>query len=429
MEITQTTENEIRAVITPKFDIERTIKQSNRLVEAKYYLTQMEQRFILLFIAHLPQDASDLVDVTLPLADVMQGMGYTDGGNKYERLYEILDNIMLKVLTIRSHTNSGTWYKTHWVQSIYYDADNHTITVGFDARLKNDLLQLHKAYVSTSAILIISFKGKYTARIYLLIKQYLTAGERIMQIDWIRQTLQLTKAYSQIHRVEDLIQYTINQINDRSDITCDFEYLKTGRKITALRVYNIKEKAISSGHGGNTDGGRANIELTAEDAEIYKLITRAKWGINSNVAYRLIAKYGAKRIYRNLLYCDKTRQNKYNLAGYLFRAIKDDYAADLERRRREEEHEREKQRERSNSVNKPIIGGQSALGLWQIPEKSEAEKAEEEKYSRELRPLEISLIKKNGENVSHGIKRRLNKLGLTVADVLAGRVSKNDSAD
>lgn len=417
--------DDVRAVVTPAFNVDNIIKQSNRLVEAKYYLTQMEQRFILLFIAHLPQDAADLCDVTLNLADVMKGMGYNDSGEHYQQLYEILDNIMLKVLTIRSKINNATWYKTHWVQSIFYDADNRTITVGFDARLKDDLLQLHKAYVSTNARLLINFKGKYTARIYLLIKQYLSAGERILTLDFLVNTFQLPKSYSlRSSKLQDLLVYAYEQIMDRSDITCKWEQVRKGRKIIGFRIYNIREKITIKERQAPPVAAPCVPNMTESETEVYKRLTNSKWKITQKSAIRLLAKFGEKRILRNICYCDKTKQNKYNLAGYLIRAIYDDYAADEERRRQDDEHERQKMLERSASIGRPIVGGgEGQYYELRVTEKTEQEKAEEERYKNELRPLEVELIKKNGENVFVSLKRKMKKLGLSVADVMGGKYS------
>lgn len=347
------------ATIERDIDLSKRIKQSNRLVEANYSLTEREQRFILLFISQLDKNTPDFARVELPVRQIAENLNI--GNDWGEKLQEICRNIMERVLTLYDK-NEG-WYMTHWIQSVNYNVRKQTISVLFDKKLKADLLQLKAAYVSADTSLCLQFKGKYTARLYMLIRQYLKIGSRVLSFDFLVKTFQLGGNY--LKRVsaikERVIEPALTQIQTKSDITFAFEYLSEGRRIVALKVEHIREKNYAPEQvqepvqeQGQLDFRQSLLDKIGSNDKI-RVETDSNYdglvslGIYPIIAKKIIASYDKDRISANIAYTKNTK-NVANKGGFVLAAIADDYAAnaaEVDRVKREErERERQKIKER-----------------------------------------------------------------------------------
>lgn len=340
-----------------KVDLDKGIKQSNRLVEANYYLSLTEQKAILFFISQLDKNAEHFCKMEFSVKEISDALGL--GKNCYTKLSKLADDLLKKVLTIRTNKYEKGWYKTHWVQSMEYLDGEGKLIVQFDEELTPELLQLKEAYVKSSTRLCLSFKGKYTARFYMMICQYERKKERVFFIEDLVEKFQLGESYK--NRISNLKNYVIepamNELKSKSDITFNYEYIKNGRIINALRIFNISRVKITPSNAkksalselvtpaGTRDG---KDKLTEEEKEIFTKITNpSKWNVSSDTAIKLIKKFGVDRVEKNLLYCDKHRVGKTNLGGFLIEMIKLDAAGDEERRVADKRHEEDKLKERN----------------------------------------------------------------------------------
>ena len=348
-------------------DLDKGIKQSNRLVEANYYLSLTEQKAILFFISQLDKNAEHFCKMEFSVREVSDALGL--GKNCYTKLSKLADDLLKKVLTIRTNRYEKGWYKTHWVQSMEYLDGEGKLIVQFDEELTPELLQLKEAYVKSNTRLCLSFKGKYTARFYMMICQYERKKERIFFIKDLIEKFQLGETYKK--RISNIkariIEPAIEELKVKSDIKFDYEYIKDGRVIYALRIFNISRTKITPSNAkktalsepvtlvGTGDGkddlpkGKSKItrEMTKEEQKIFSKITNPdKWNIASNTAKKLIRDFGIARVEKNLLYCDRHRAGKQNLAGFLIEMIRLDAAGDEERRIVDKRHEEVKQKER-----------------------------------------------------------------------------------
>lgn len=353
------------ATIERDVDLTRRIKQSNRLVEANYSLTDREQRFILLFISQLDKNSPDIARIELPVRQIAENLSLNNDWG--EVLQDTCRSVMERVLTL--YDKHEGWYMTHWIQSVNYNVRKQTISVLFDKKLKADLLQLKAAYVSADTSLCLQFKGKYTARLYMLIRQYLKIGSRVLTFDFLVKTFQLGGNY--LKRVsaikERVIEPALAQIQQKSDITFAYEYLSEGRRVTAVKVEHIKEKNYAPEQVAEPvqeqKQGQKQGQLDFRESLIDKLGNNDKirvetdsnydglvsLGIYPIIARKIIASYDKELIAANIAYTKNTK-NVANKGGFVLAAIADDFAsqaAEVDRVKKEErERERQKIKER-----------------------------------------------------------------------------------
>lgn len=231
----------------PKLARKSLVTQSNKLTEARYFLTIGEQKIILLLISLISPEDTDLKDYEMKVSEFSQMMGLS-GKSIYERMDDTLDKLLSRVIHIPEKTG---FLKIGWVSSARYIQGEGVIQLSFDKKLKPYLLQLKEQFTKYNLFIVAKFQSSYSVRIYMLLKQYEKIGYREFYIDELKEILGIDKdKYSQFKAFR---QWVINQAKKefetknketgafQSDITFDLETIRTGRKITRLR-FNIRKQ-------------------------------------------------------------------------------------------------------------------------------------------------------------------------------------------
>ena len=105
--------------MSPKeIDPECHLKQSNRLVEARYKLTLNEQRLVIAICSQIPKNQSNVDAIYLRMMDVASFCRLGDPGTKtgqYNKIKNLSDKLMRRTLQIKKP--DGRWRITHWLQA------------------------------------------------------------------------------------------------------------------------------------------------------------------------------------------------------------------------------------------------------------------------------------------------------------------------
>lgn len=329
------------------------LKQSNRLVEARYKLTLREQRLVIAICSQIPKNQPNVDAIYLRMMDVAAFCRLGDPGTKtgqYSKIKNLSDKLMRRTLQIKKP--DGRWRITHWLQAAEC-MPGGILKCEIDNQLLPEFLQLKIAYLDTLAAPLMEFSRDYSARMYFILKKMLRIGDFEYKLDFFRQTFKLPKSYKHFgHLKEKVLEPALKEINEKSDITVKWDYIKEGRSYTKIHfiVKSVKHREKAIAHAPMA------IKQTDEKKELLARLTNPKkWNITKARATQLIKAYGVDHVQENLLYADKYRSGKANLGGWLVDCIRNDYAADEQARKAEQERERVKQRERDESKFKPIV--------------------------------------------------------------------------
>ena len=341
-------------------DKSKVLKQSNRLVVARYRLTKHEQRLIIAICSQIDKNAKKFDTVRVRAGDIADFCNFK-GKDKYNQVHSTILKLMTRTLQIQK--DDGRWYVTHWLQSADY-LDGGIIEYCIDERLKPELLQLKSAYLSSNTGHLMQFRRDYSARLYFMLKKMSKVGEFEYTLDFIRDRFQLEKGYRLFSNIRNrILEPALQEINEKSDISVSHSYIKEGRAVKRIR-FIVKEKIrkndveTSAFEDAVTQGGTGDIEdnISKEEKEIFARITNPdKWNIGSDMAKKLINEFGVERVRSNVLYCDKHRAGKHNLGGFLVEMIRMDAAEDEKQRMTEKKREDEKQKRRNESILKDIL--------------------------------------------------------------------------
>lgn len=272
------------------------ITHSNKLTEARYFLTVGEQKIILLLISMISPDDTDFKDYEMKVSDFSRIMGLS-GNSVYERLNETLDKLLSRVLHIPKETG---FLKIGWVSAAEYAEGKGTVFLSFDKKLKPYLLKLKEEFTQFKLFAITRFKSAYTIRIYMLLKQYERIGFREFELTEFREILGIDKNTYQEFKA--FRQWVLNQAKKEfetknketggyiSDITFELKTIRTGREITHLR-FDIKKQAYQE--------PLPFLDMPEEAQEkVPALEALEEYGIHESIGNKFLEEQGEEAIYR-----------------------------------------------------------------------------------------------------------------------------------
>lgn len=397
-------------------DHERNVKQSNNLTVSRYKLNLLEQRILFAICSQLKRNDEDFSKIRLSVAELAD-FCHIEGKNKYFKIRSISNNLMRKLVTIP--TADGGEYTTHWLQSRrYYPADCE-IEFKLDSELRGELLQLRAAYIDTPASILMAFSKAYSARMYLILKKMQRVANFEYKLDFFREKFELGKTYDQFSNLKNgVLEPALAEINQKSDISVQHEYVKEGRSFTKIR-FTLSTNTNVIGKPQSKHPTKRKALDNESQSMLERLMNPGRWDLTEDVARKMIKKHGLARLDNNIRYAYKYRDGKHNLGGWLVSCIENDAAGKRNERVQAAlaagKRQRDKAAERIESRNRPIIG--SAIPTPEPEPKIETS-------TGEIAGVVVNMIIKSvhaGKPVSMVCQKQLDRYGLTVEDVLAGK--------
>lgn len=227
------------------------VVKDNRIIEASYTLTLSEQRVLLACISQIdsmnplqPDNkfqvlASDLVE----LMGLSRSNAYRDMKIAVDKLYN------------RSIKMDGEDGEMRWLYRKEYVKDEGKLILYFSPEIIPYLSQLSEKFTAYKLKYVAQFKSNYSIRLYEILVQWSSTGEREVKIDWLRDIFQLEGKYKDIKDFKKyIIDPAITDINEHSNIRASYSQRKSGRTVTHFQFkFGLKNPP------------KANKKLTEEE--------------------------------------------------------------------------------------------------------------------------------------------------------------------
>src|SRR5471030_1574718 len=187
--------------------------KSNALIEASYKLTLQEQRFLLACIGRLnSKDAPDSQkSMTLTAAEFYTH--FPDMGRKQRRAE--------------------------------YLKGEGKVEITFSDAIMPYLTQLKGQFTKVVVKNISSLSSSHSIRIYELLQQFITTGDRMIRLDDFRSMLNLNDKYPLFKDLnKHVIKPALEELNNKSDLFVIIDTVKQGRKVTSLHFRFKEDKQI-----------------------------------------------------------------------------------------------------------------------------------------------------------------------------------------
>lgn len=212
------------------------VTQSNKLINSHYDLSLAEQKIILTLISLVQPTDQDFEPYEFKIAEFMKLLA-VDTKTKYTEVPKITKALMQKVFEIKEGKRT---LQIAWICSALHDDGTGTVTLKFAPELKPYLLELKGLFTSFPLEHILKLTSKYSIRLYEILKSYEYQHTVKIDLSELTNILKLSKSYSDFGQIKRrILEPSQKEMAEKTDIQFDYEFIKTGKKVTALK-FTIK---------------------------------------------------------------------------------------------------------------------------------------------------------------------------------------------
>ena len=166
----------------------------------------------------------------------------TDISNSYRLLKKAIDKLMKADISLERPENQSV-IKINICSKAEYIKKSGRIHVEFTDSIMPYLSQVRKKFVLYNLKEIANFGSLYTTRLYELIQEFQQTGYMIKSIEQLKKVFGVKnkfKLYKDFKR--RTFEHACQEINDNYKMNLDFEEIKDGRKVVAIKFIFKKTK-------------------------------------------------------------------------------------------------------------------------------------------------------------------------------------------
>lgn len=229
-----------------------TVVKSNKVVEASYMLTLAEQRVLLSCIAQIDSTAvlTEEYRFEVTASGVADLVGIENLSNTYRDLKTAAEKLYERSVTIDDPDPDNpkiTQRKTRWISSIDYVPGEGKVVLSFAFGIIPYLSQLSREFTKYKLKHVARFESVYSIRLYELLVQWNSSGEREIEVEWLKNQFQVGDKYSRLVDLKKrVIDPAVEEINKHSNLWVKYGQRKSGRTITHFQFqFGLKDKPQS----------------------------------------------------------------------------------------------------------------------------------------------------------------------------------------
>ena len=223
------------------------IVKDNALINASYNLDLVEQRLILLAIMEARESGKG-INANDPLT--VHAESYINQFNvhrntAYQALKDACKDLFARQFSYQEQRPKGVANITsRWVSQIAYIDNSASVELIFSPAIIPLITRLEKHFTSYEMKQISYLSTGYAVRLYEILIAWRSTGKTpvIELIDFRKQIGVLDTEYNRMHDFKKrVLDPSIKQIKEHTDITVEVEQHKTGRSITGFS-FRLKQK-------------------------------------------------------------------------------------------------------------------------------------------------------------------------------------------
>jgi plasmid replication initiation protein len=223
------------------------VVKDNALINASYNLEVTEQRLILLAIINARETQQGIT------SDSKLEIHASDYANQfnvkketaYEALKNAVNNLFERQFSFRETTKKGVGIvRSRWVSRIKYIDDSAILEITFAPDVVPLITRLEQHFTSYQLKQVSQLTSKYAIRLYELLIAWREVGKvPKIELSEFREKLGIASdEYKAMNHFKSrVLEPSIKQINEHTDITVSYEQHKTGRTISGFS-FRFKQK-------------------------------------------------------------------------------------------------------------------------------------------------------------------------------------------
>lgn len=251
------------------------VVKSNELINARMNgFTVAQIRLFEMLIAQLEREQDDFHPQRIYLTDFVAGIGTKHKG-EFDRAREITKSLMQHVIEI---WDGDQLKQRNILHKADYDKKKPYVEIVFHPDLRPYLLQLKEKFTTYDVRNILSLKKVHSIRLYQILKQHLYTGTRTFEVEELKYILGVENKYK---KYNDFKKYAVmaaqRELQEKCDITFEFEEIKKGRKVEMLRFtikrqqgqFAVSDSDLASAEGEELIRALMDMGLTEAKARHY----------------------------------------------------------------------------------------------------------------------------------------------------------------
>ena len=214
------------------------VVKSNELIRnVRYSLSEQEQKIVIFLISKIGKNDIELNRIRIRLKDYCEIAGIEYYGGSIKHLKDTIQHISNKSWWIGENKNKSDLLR--WIDTASIKGE--TVDIILSQSLKPYILQLKENFTKYQMIEVLALRGKYTIRLYEILRSYLWLRKWRVKVTELRDLIQCYKykAFKEFNR--NILKYSIDEINNYSGLEVEYLLIKKGRYIEEIE-FIIEEK-------------------------------------------------------------------------------------------------------------------------------------------------------------------------------------------
>lgn len=226
------------------------VVKANRLVQASYTLSTVEQRIVLLAVVHARESGKgigikdDLLHISAADYATAFGVSKQAAQQALAGAVETLFNRRVTIDYFDKDLGQTIPLTVRWINAMSYLDDRAMIAIRFNPEIAPEFTRLESNFTAYMLDDIRDLNSAYSIRLYEIAAQWRNAGQTpLIELAEFRQKMGLAdNEYAGINDLKKrVINLSISQINNTTDIFLEYEQVKAGRAIKGF-IFKIKTK-------------------------------------------------------------------------------------------------------------------------------------------------------------------------------------------
>ena len=249
------------------------IVKDNALINASYNLELVEQRLILLAIIEARENGKGINandPLTVHASTYIQTFN-VEKHSAYTSLKEACKSLFARQFSYEEINKNGnlTQYTSRWVSKIGYTKNEATVEIIFAPDVVPLITRLEEHFTSYELEQVAQLQSKYATRLYEILIAWRSTGKTpVLTINEFRKQIGVIDSeYKIISNFKlRVLEPSIKQINDLTDIDVTYEQHKKGRTITGFS-FKFKQKQQAKKIETNRDPDTVDLFTKMTDAQ------------------------------------------------------------------------------------------------------------------------------------------------------------------
>jgi plasmid replication initiation protein len=207
-----------------------SVTKSNALIDASYKLNVQAQKLVLACLAKVDPRREIPKEMTMTALEFSELMGVP---NAHRELYLAVDSLFESSMKIRDGNDD---IEVRWIQKKSRKIKGSgSITIIWSDDVLKYISSLQSRFTSYKLRHIAELQSSHSIRLYELLMKFNSTGERVIYLNDFKSALGISDKYPLFKILNrDVIKPSIDELNQRSDLTIKYETIKKGRSVAAL---------------------------------------------------------------------------------------------------------------------------------------------------------------------------------------------------